>query len=99
MVSLESEKLLSTFQAGKILGVQANTLKQSRHTGILFGKEAPRYLKMGRSIRYKLSSLLEFRRQFFEYKNTSEYRKNDIKEASVFHRDGPLTSETQKLHK
>jgi len=93
-----TDHLLNSEQASKYLGVQTTTLKQSRHTGILFGKEAPRYLKMGRSTRYKLSSLLEFRRQFLEYRNTSEYRKNDIKEASVFHRDGPLTSETQKLH-
>lgn len=91
--------LLNSEQASKYLGVQTNTLKQSRHTGILLGEVAPRYLKMGRSIRYKLSSLLEFRRQFLEYRNTSEYRKNDIKEASVFHRDGSLSSKTQKLHK
>jgi len=65
--------LLNSEQASKYLGVQTTTLKQSRHTGLLFGEEAPRYLKMGRSTRYKLSSLREFRRQFSEYTNTSQY--------------------------
>ena len=65
--------LLNSEQASKYLGVQTSTLKQSRHTGILFGEVAPRYLKMGRSTKYTLSSLLEFRSQFPEYTNTSQY--------------------------
>jgi hypothetical protein len=55
------------------IGASKNTLKQSRHTGILFGKPAPRFTKCGRSARYKLSKLIEFRDQFPEYNNTSEY--------------------------
>ena len=65
--------LLNSEQASKYLGVQTSTLKQSRHTGILFGEVAPRYLKMGRSTKYTLASLLEFRSQFPEYTNTSQY--------------------------
>lgn len=69
--------LLNSEQASKYLGVQTNTLKQSRHTGILLGEVAPRYLKMGRSTRYTLSSLLEFRSQFSEYTNTSQYKNKE----------------------
>ena len=87
--------LLNSEQASKYLGVQTNTLKQSRHTGILFGKDAPRYLKMGRSTRYTLSSLLEFRKQFFEYRNTSEYQDNDSPKASVSGRDYRLSSRSR----
>ena len=69
--------LLNSEQASKYLGVQTNTLKQSRHTGILLGEVAPQYLKMGRSTRYTLSSLLEFRSQFPEYTNTSQYKNKE----------------------
>lgn len=68
------QDLLNSEQAAKFLGIQPTTLKQSRHTGILLGEPAPPFLKMGRSTRYKLASLVEFRDQFSEYRNTSEYR-------------------------
>ena len=67
------QNLLNSEQAAKFLGIQATTLKQSRHTGVLLGEPAPPFLKMGRSTRYRMSSLLEFRDQFSEYRNTSEY--------------------------
>lgn len=82
-----TDHLLNSEQASKYLGVQTNTLKQSRHTGILLGEVAPRYLKMGRSTRYTLSSLLEFRSQFPEYTNTSQYKH---KETSPEPSEGPL---------
>ena len=66
--------LLSDNEAAKILGAAPASLKQSRYTGDLFGKPAPPFVKMGRSTRYRLSALLEFRDQFPEYRNTSEYR-------------------------
>ena len=67
------QEILTTRQAAAKLGIQAATLKQSRHTGILFGEPAPTFLKMGRSTRYKLTSLIEFLNQFPEYRNTSQY--------------------------
>lgn len=67
------QDLLTSEQAAKFLGIQPTTLKQSRYTGILLGEPAPPFIKMGRSTRYKLSVLLEFRDQFPEYRNTSEY--------------------------
>ena len=68
------QDLLNSEQAAKFLGIQPTTLKQSRHTGILLGETAPSFMKMGRSARYKLASLIEFRDQFAEYRNTSEYK-------------------------
>ena len=68
------EELLTTTQAARLLGAAPSSLKQSRTTGTLFGQAAPPFLKLGRrSTRYKLSALIEFRDQFPEYNNTSEY--------------------------
>jgi hypothetical protein len=72
---LQDQPLLNERQAAIFLGAAKSSLKQSRHTGILFGKTAPPFIKMGRSARYKLSALLEFRDQFPEYRNTSEFKK------------------------
>lgn len=71
--------LLNDKSAAPILGIARSTLKQSRHTGILFGRPAPPFTKLGRSARYKLSALLEFRDQFPEYRNTSEYQKDETR--------------------
>lgn len=65
-------KLLRGQEAAPILGTTCSTLKQSRYTGLLFGKPAPKFIKMGRSARYKLVELLKFRDQFPEYENTSQ---------------------------
>jgi hypothetical protein len=68
------DELLAENDAASILGAAKSTLKQSRHTGKLFGKPAPPYLKLGlRSIRYKRSDLLNSRDQFQEFRSTSEY--------------------------
>ena len=67
------DPMLSDHEAAPVVGASKNTLKQSRHTGLLFGKPSPTFIKCGRSARYKLSALIEFRDQFPEYNNTSEY--------------------------
>ena len=69
----EQDSLLTTLESARIVGAEPSSLKQSRHTGVLFGKAAPVFLKMGRSTRYQLSTLLEFRQQFPQYQNTSEF--------------------------
>lgn len=66
------DQLLNEKEASNVLSTTAATLKQSRYTGILFGKPSPSFIKMGRSTRYKLSVLLIFLEQFPEYQNTSE---------------------------
>lgn len=64
------EHLLKEKDAAKVLGTTPSTLKFSRHSGILFGHPAPKHLKMGRSIRYRLASLTSFLDQFQERRNT-----------------------------
>jgi hypothetical protein len=66
--------ILSNDSAAELLGVSAATLKQSRHTGVLFGASAPPFLKLGRNVRYRLSSLNQYLEQFPEYKNTSQIK-------------------------
>ncbi len=66
------EKFLKNVDAAEILGVAPSTLKQSRHTGQLFGRPAPPFLRCGRNIRYKFSALASFSDQFAEYQNTSQ---------------------------
>ncbi len=66
------DPLLNDVEAAKVLDSTSATLKQSRYTGVLFGRPAPRFIKMGRSAKYKLSTLLEFRDQFPEFQNTAE---------------------------
>jgi hypothetical protein len=66
------DPLLSDVEAAKVLDSTSATLKQSRYTGVLYGRPAPKFIKMGRSAKYKLSTLLEFRDQFQEFQNTAE---------------------------
>jgi hypothetical protein len=66
------EPLLNTEEAARVLSTTNLSLKQSRYTGFLYGKPAPKFIKLGRSARYKPSELLRFREQFSEYQNTSE---------------------------
>jgi hypothetical protein len=69
----EPDELLNDHKAAKFLSSTSASVRQSRYTGILFGKPAPRFIKLGRSTRYRLSELRNFLDQFPEYQNTSEY--------------------------
>ena len=68
----KNDLLVRESEAAQIIGAAKSSLKQSRHTGILFGAPAPPFTKLGRSVRYKLSALLKFREQFPEYQNTAQ---------------------------
>lgn len=68
-----SDPLLNDVQAASIIGTTGASLKQSRYTGLLFGKPAQKFLKMGKSAKYKLSTLQAFVDQFSEFQSTSEY--------------------------
>ena len=72
--SLNPDPLLNDHQAARILGTTSGSLKQSRYEGKLFGRPAPKFIKLGKSARYKLSTLTSFLEQFPEHQNTSEYR-------------------------
>ena len=66
------DPILCDVEAAKVLDSTSASLKQSRYTGMLFGRPAPKFIKMGRSAKYKLSTLLAFRDQFTEFQNTAE---------------------------
>lgn len=65
------DHLLTAKRAAEVIGTTESTLKQSRYTGHLFGKAAPAFIRFGRCIRYRQSTLLKFVHQFPEIKNTS----------------------------
>jgi len=66
------KKFLSSIDASTHIGCAANSLKQSRSTGMLMGVKAPAYLKIGYNIRYKVSTLDDWLDQFEEQLSTSE---------------------------
>ena len=66
------QELISTKDAAIYLGCAYTTLKQSRASGLLFSVQAPAYLKMGAAVRYKLSTLDEWLKQFTEQLNTAQ---------------------------
>lgn len=66
------KNLLANKEAATYLSCASNSLKLSRSTGQLFSTQAPAYLKMGISVRYKISTLDEWLSQFSEIKNTAQ---------------------------
>ena len=64
--------LLDNKQAASYLGFSPSTLNNSRYNGLLGGVKAPRYRKVGTSIRYELSTLKSWLSQFKEQTSTSE---------------------------
>lgn len=67
-----SKSLLSNLEAADYLSLSFRTLNNSRHTGILCGRKAPAYLKIGKTIRYKKQNLDEWLTQFNQQTNTGE---------------------------
>lgn len=62
---------LDTFEAATYLNCSPYTLRRSRSTGILFGVQAPAYIKRGRKVDYELKTLQAFQSQFIEQLNTA----------------------------
>lgn len=50
-------KCLVERQAADYLGYRPSTLRQSRWSGTLAGAPAPQYIRIGRSIRYRVEDL------------------------------------------
>jgi len=63
--------LLDNAEAAKLLKCSPHTLRTSRHHGLLLGVPAPKHLKMGRAVRYRRQTLLEWLSQFEEKLNTA----------------------------
>ena len=60
-------QLYSNVEAARVLGVSPVTMKISRSTGVLLGAAAPKFLKMGRVVRYEAPILRDWIRQFRTY--------------------------------
>jgi len=58
--------------AARVVGCANNTMRKSRSTGILFGRPAPRFIKRGYRVFYKIPTLKKFNSQFYEQKNTAQ---------------------------
>jgi len=64
--------LLTEKEAATFLGCAMQTLRSSRVSGTLAGVTAPKFIKMGRWVRYKLDTLEKWQEQFIEVQSTSE---------------------------
>jgi len=64
----------TTKDAAAYLGCcSSNSIKQSRHTGILLGVDAPAYIKIGGwAVVYKKETLDQWLDQFTEQNNTAQ---------------------------
>ncbi len=69
--NLTLKQLLSTHEAAIEIGCSPNTLKQSRMSGELFGKQAPAFEKRGKKVLYRKETLEKFNSQFAEQANTA----------------------------
>jgi len=66
------DRYLTNSEAANLTGFTERTLKMSRHTGTLAGVQPPTFIKVGRSVRYKVSDLLAWMEQFQKCCNTSQ---------------------------
>ncbi len=62
----EEYTLLDTIEAAPQFGCAPATLKQSRVSGVLHGKPAPQYIKLGKTVRYKSTTPKVWLAQFEE---------------------------------
>lgn len=69
---MTTANLLTSKEAATYLNCAANSLKASRTTGRLFSTDAPAYLKIGITIRYKIDTLDKWLSQFTEQQNTAQ---------------------------
>ncbi|GAA0576065.1 hypothetical protein ACFQH5_15165 [Halomonas salifodinae] len=55
-----------------LINAQPSTARKSRTTGTLLGRPAPRFVKHGRTVRYRLKDVLEWLESGQDYSNTAE---------------------------
>lgn len=55
-----------------LINAQPTTARKSRTTGILLGRPAPRFVKHGRTVRYRLKDVLDWLETGKDYSNTAE---------------------------
>ena len=74
MTQIAGERLLTTKEAAEIIGSKPDTLNRARLTGGNY----PPFIKVGASVRYKLSSLNKWIESQQEHTSTSEIRADKI---------------------
>jgi hypothetical protein len=57
-------QLITSREAAALLNIADTTLRISRTTGKLFGVATPKYIKLGRNVRYKRETLDHWFAQF-----------------------------------
>jgi hypothetical protein len=50
----------SSLEAAYVFGCADNTLRKARNSGYLFGVEAPKYIKIGRTVQYRLEDIVDW---------------------------------------
>jgi predicted DNA-binding transcriptional regulator AlpA len=68
-IKFEGERLLTTKQTAEMIGMQPGTLTRGRVYG---NKNLPTYLKIGKAVRYKLSTIMAWMEGQREYVSTSQ---------------------------
>lgn len=54
------KKYLTSKQAAEYLGFSEGTLRNARVSGVLSGHKAPKYYRIGKSIRYNIDELTDW---------------------------------------
>ena len=68
----ERQNLLTSAEAAQLIGVANVTMKKSRCSGTLLGKPAPKFMKMGRVVRYEFSAIQWWLTQYRAFSTTGE---------------------------
>lgn len=66
--NITGERLLKVEEAAAIIGAAVGTLNRAR----IFGGNFPPYIKRGKSVRYKLSTVMKWMADQDEYQTTSQ---------------------------
>lgn len=69
--NIKEERLLTVKQVAEITGMAVGTLNRARVYGTL---NAPAHVKLGKSVRYKLSTVMRFISSQTEYQHTSAHQ-------------------------
>jgi len=75
--AFKTDILLDTHETSEYTGIPYNTLKQARTYGEIFDMPAPKFVKIGRNVRYKKSTLdawAEKINNMPEYQTTAEVK-------------------------
>lgn len=72
-ISNLEDRFLTESEASKLVGFSKNTLRAWRVSGRPGSEDAPKFIKHGRSVRYRLSDLLSWMASHKSNNSTSSY--------------------------